>query len=112
MTLNCARCHDHKNDPIPQTDYYRLVAFFQDVRQYSNDRDPRSAATLTDITSAAERATYEAEMRRRDIRKAELDKAMRSHRGRGDQEDAGRGPAGRPRAPTGRRSLRKLPQLT
>ena len=31
MTINCARCHDHKVDPIPQTDYYRLLAFFQDV---------------------------------------------------------------------------------
>jgi hypothetical protein len=28
MTLGCARCHDHKFEPIPQTDYYRLQAFF------------------------------------------------------------------------------------
>ncbi len=28
MTLGCARCHDHKFDPIRQTDYYRLQAFF------------------------------------------------------------------------------------
>ena len=28
MTFGCARCHDHKFDPIPQTDYYRLQAFF------------------------------------------------------------------------------------
>jgi hypothetical protein len=28
MTLACARCHDHKFEPIPQTDYYRLQAFF------------------------------------------------------------------------------------
>ena len=26
LTLNCARCHDHKFDPIPQEDYYRLMA--------------------------------------------------------------------------------------
>jgi len=26
LTVNCARCHDHKFDPIPQTDYYRLKA--------------------------------------------------------------------------------------
>jgi mono/diheme cytochrome c family protein len=31
MTVGCARCHDHKKDPIPQKDYYRLLAFFQDV---------------------------------------------------------------------------------
>jgi len=31
MTINCARCHDHKVDPIPQRDYYRLLAFFGQV---------------------------------------------------------------------------------
>uniref|UniRef100_A0A7C2NW47 DUF1553 domain-containing protein n=1 Tax=Schlesneria paludicola TaxID=360056 RepID=A0A7C2NW47_9PLAN len=28
LTVKCARCHDHKFDPIPQTDYYRLAAAF------------------------------------------------------------------------------------
>ncbi len=28
LTVNCARCHDHKFDPIPQEDYYRLSAIF------------------------------------------------------------------------------------
>jgi hypothetical protein len=29
LTINCARCHDHKFDPIPQVDYYRLRAVFE-----------------------------------------------------------------------------------
>jgi hypothetical protein len=28
LTVGCARCHDHKFEPIPQADYYRLQAFF------------------------------------------------------------------------------------
>jgi hypothetical protein len=31
LTVNCARCHDHKFDPIPQRDYYRLKAVFEGV---------------------------------------------------------------------------------
>jgi mono/diheme cytochrome c family protein len=33
MTTGCARCHDHKFDPIPSRDYYRLVAAFANSRR-------------------------------------------------------------------------------
>jgi hypothetical protein len=32
MTLGCARCHDHKFDPVPTDDYYSLVAIFKSTR--------------------------------------------------------------------------------
>lgn len=31
LTMNCARCHDHKYDPLTQKDYYSLLAFFHNV---------------------------------------------------------------------------------
>lgn len=36
LTVNCARCHDHKIDPIPQRDYYQLVAFFNGTTNMGN----------------------------------------------------------------------------
>jgi len=33
LTIGCARCHDHKFDPIPQTDYFRLQSAFAGARQ-------------------------------------------------------------------------------
>jgi hypothetical protein len=42
LTMNCARCHDHKIDPIPQADYYSMLAFMADVTPWGtrgNQRD-------------------------------------------------------------------------
>ncbi|TVS11514.1 MAG: DUF1553 domain-containing protein [Planctomycetaceae bacterium] len=32
MTVSCARCHDHRFDPIPTSDYYSLYGYFQSTR--------------------------------------------------------------------------------
>jgi hypothetical protein len=45
MTFSCARCHDHKFDPILQTDYFRLQAFFAPMRP----RDDLPAATRDEL---------------------------------------------------------------
>ena len=37
MSLTCARCHTHKYDPIPQREYYRLMAFFNSTAESSMD---------------------------------------------------------------------------
>jgi mono/diheme cytochrome c family protein len=44
LTANCARCHDHKIDPFPQADYYRLLAFFHGIQRYSPRSSLRSIA--------------------------------------------------------------------
>ncbi|HEY2156453.1 MAG TPA: DUF1549 domain-containing protein, partial [Isosphaeraceae bacterium] len=42
LTLNCAKCHDHKYDPISQSDYYRFRAFFEPY-QLRTDAIPGAA---------------------------------------------------------------------
>ena len=37
LTLTCARCHTHKYDAIPQSDYYRLFAFFNNADETNYD---------------------------------------------------------------------------
>ena len=46
LTVGCAQCHNHKFDPIPQVDYYRLQAVFAAVDRADKlyDRDPAVAA--------------------------------------------------------------------
>lgn len=58
LTVNCARCHSHKFDPIPQEDYYRLLAIFSPAFNPQSWLQP-AQRELADI-SLAERAKGEA----------------------------------------------------
>ncbi|HEX4142373.1 MAG TPA: DUF1553 domain-containing protein [Pirellulales bacterium] len=37
LTINCARCHDHKIDPLTQRDYYQMVSFFNGIRSNASN---------------------------------------------------------------------------
>ncbi|HUY88480.1 MAG TPA: DUF1553 domain-containing protein [Pirellulales bacterium] len=51
LTVHCARCHDHKFDPITQADYYRLQAVFAGVDRADRpyDPDPQLAARRREL---------------------------------------------------------------
>lgn len=61
--MACAKCHDHKFDPIPRSDYFRLLACFEPVLW--TDVKARSATADPELEQLkAERAALEAESRR------------------------------------------------
>ncbi len=43
-TMGCARCHDHKADPVSQKDYYSFMAFFHGITPYQTEGTMRSWA--------------------------------------------------------------------
>lgn len=78
LTVNCARCHDHKIDPIPQEDYYRMLAFFRNVRRFGV-RSPESVEDASTVTIEKDRppapeivAAYEEKVAKAQRRKDEI----------------------------------------
>jgi hypothetical protein len=46
LTVECARCHDHKFDPVTQKDFYRFFAFFNNVDETGEDGRVANAAPI------------------------------------------------------------------
>jgi hypothetical protein len=46
ITMNCARCHDHKLDPITQQEYFQLCAVFAGIKRADRDADPAQSQHL------------------------------------------------------------------
>ncbi|MBL8793672.1 MAG: PSD1 domain-containing protein [Planctomycetia bacterium] len=44
LTLGCARCHDHKIDPVTQADYYRFLAIFNSTTKKDVPLEPQPVA--------------------------------------------------------------------
>ena len=57
LTINCARCHDHKIDPIPQSDYYSMLSFLEDLTPYGRRGDQRTFNQI-DVSSEELRQKY------------------------------------------------------
>lgn len=55
ITLNCARCHDHKLDPISQREYYSMCAVFSGVKRGTRDLDPNETLRFAKENSDLEK---------------------------------------------------------
>jgi hypothetical protein len=107
MTVGCARCHDHKFEPILQTDYYRLQAFFTPAkfRHDVNIVPKRRRAALAKVVAEyqakrnpVQKALDEVEGPiRSQLRKAKLAKQAEEVRDAHETPEAERTPAQRER---------------
>jgi len=59
LTMGCARCHDHKYDPIKQRDFYRFFAFFNTVPERGLDGYEGNADPMLQLPSAEQKRQME-----------------------------------------------------
>jgi mono/diheme cytochrome c family protein len=88
MTIGCARCHDHKYDPVRMKDYYQLFAFFNNIDGPALDGNAAQWAPIAKVPSAELKAALESAEKKiaalRQTITAEVVKATAAYDGKAD----------------------------
>lgn len=72
LTVQCARCHDHKFEPLTQREYYQLQAIL--LPAYCPDQWRKPAERVVEIGTVAERTAHEQACRQADEERAALER--------------------------------------
>ena len=105
LSLGCARCHEHKFDPIPHEDYYSMLSFFRGVgpgqstgqrpvaspaelEAWESARADRIRALKTERTNApiSERKTFEERLKKAEAQAAPFERALAMQESGGQPE--------------------------
>ena len=88
LTVNCARCHDHKIDPIPQVDYYSLLSFFRGITPNGYGPNVEQPIFANDAAREAHAAAQKAHAEKLNVTQARvtaLEQEFRSQFAKRDQ---------------------------
>jgi len=86
VTLACARCHDHKFDPLYAKDYYGMVGMFASTKNFKDDRSHVSKLLFTPLVAKEEFEKYEAGQALVEHKKIDLEIALEKERRRLQEE--------------------------
>ncbi len=59
MTMGCARCHDHKYDPVSQKEFYQFYSFFNTIPEKGLDGRRGNAEPMLQLPSAGQKRRYD-----------------------------------------------------
>lgn len=66
-TLECCQCHDHKYDPFPMKDYYRMLAFFNSTKREADRTNPKQPSSIAFQGPSMDLADPQKEERRKQL---------------------------------------------
>ena len=76
LTMECARCHDHKFDPISQHDYYKFFAFFNNIDERGEDGRMANAAPINKAPTDEQQQEITALRRRMELARESMNKTL------------------------------------
>lgn len=83
MTVGCARCHDHKIDPILQKDYYSLMAYvhntYRDIKQLEFEKTAFTLNTQQVIATEEQRQEHQEQLALHRQQREELEQTVASY---------------------------------
>ncbi len=82
LTIACARCHDHKFDPISTKDYYALASIFANTRQWSKLEGTVSQLYFVPLVDRAAAGRWEAHKKLVEAKQKEIDAVLAKEQAR------------------------------
>jgi hypothetical protein len=82
LTIACARCHDHKFDPISTKDYYSMASIFASTKQLSKLEGTVSQLYFAPLVDAPSAAAWDAHTKKIEAKQKEIDGVIGSEQAR------------------------------